>query len=282
MIARFLIGATVLLAIVIGACTTPPATTPPATSSPVAESEPPAATSRYQDAHDGTPEPIDPAKVRDAQPRADPILTAGNRSPYTVNGVTYTVLEDHRNYRAQGIASWYGTKFNGHETSNGEIFDVYEASAAHKTLPIPCYARVTNLDNGKSIVVRVNDRGPFHSDRLIDLSYGAAARLGYMEKGTARVEVEVLDIVGVDDRRGTTSGDYRFLQLGAFGSEGSAQRLQGELQALLVSPVFISQVQSGESLLYRVRVGPLAGKDEIQAVQQLLQDGGYSTGQPLP
>jgi rare lipoprotein A len=275
-ITRLLIVTAALLVIMIGACTTAPDATPP-------EAEPaPVTGSRYSDLHDGTPQPIDPASVRDAEPRADPILAVGNKSPYTVNGVTYTVLDDHRKYRARGVASWYGTKFNGHETSNGEIFDVYQASAAHKTLPIPCYARVTNLDNGKSIVVRVNDRGPFHSDRLIDLSYGAAVKLGYMEQGTARVEVEVLDIAGVDDRRGTVSGDYRFLQLGAFGSEGSAQQLQGELQALLASPVFISEVQSGESLLYRVRIGPLAGRDELEAVQQQLQKGGYNSGQPLP
>lgn len=271
MITRGLLVLVALLAIVVGACTTPSPTT-----------SPPSSGSRYPDAHDGAPDAIDPDLVSDAVPRADPILSAGNMTPYSVNGVTYDVLEDHRGYRATGIASWYGTKFNGHETSNGEIFDVYQASAAHKTLPIPCYARVTNLDNGKSIVVRVNDRGPFHSDRLIDLSYGAALKLGYMENGTARVAVEVLDVTGVDDRRGTPNGDYRFLQLGAFGSEQSAQRLQDELQKQLSSPVFISEVQSGESLLYRVRIGPLASKDEMQAVQQQLQDGGYNAGQPLP
>lgn len=265
---RLLLVLVGLLAIVIGACTTPSITPPP--------------DSRYPIARDRAPEPIDPADVVDAVPRADPILSAGNTSPYVVNGETYEVLADHRGYRARGVASWYGTKFDGHATSNGEIFDVYQASAAHKTLPIPCYAKVTNLDNGRSIVVRVNDRGPFHSDRLIDLSYGAAVKLGYMERGTARVEVEVLDIPGVDDRRGSPDGDYRFLQLGAFGSEQSARRLQGELQALLSSPVVVSEVLSGESLLYRVRIGPLAGKDEMQAVQQRLQDGGYNTGQPLP
>ena len=285
MMSRLLLALVALLAIVIGACTTP-TQQPPAETSPSetssADTSPPA-TSRYPNAHDGAPaDSVDPATVAEAVPRADPILSAGNRSPYTVNGVSYEVLEDHRGYRAEGIASWYGTKFNGHQTSNGEIFDLYQASAAHKTLPIPCYARVTNLDNGQSIVVRVNDRGPFHSDRLIDLSYGAAVKLGYMEKGTARVAVEVLDIIGVDDRRGSVNGDYRFLQLGAFGSEQSAQRLQDELQVQLSSPVFISEVQSGESLLYRVRIGPLASKDEMQSVQQKLAEGGYNAGQPLP
>lgn len=266
MISRFPLAVITALAALLVACTAPP--TPD---------------SRYADAHDAAPlEPISPDDVADATPRPDPLLSAGNKSPYTVNGVTYEILQDYHNYREQGIASWYGAKFNGHETSNGEIYDLYQASAAHKTLPIPSYARVTNLDNGKSVVVRVNDRGPFHSERLIDLSYGAAVKLGYMEHGTARVEVELLNIAGVDDRRGTTSGNYRYLQLGAFGAEASAQRLQGELQSLLSAPVSISQVESGGSMLYRVRIGPVASNDELLVVQQQLRDGGYEVGQPLP
>ena len=181
-----------------------------------------------------------------------------------------------------GIASWYGAKFHGHETSNGEIYNLYLASAAHKTLPIPCYARVTNLANGKSIIVRVNDRGPFHSDRVIDLSYGAAVKLGYMELGTAQVQVEVLKVAGAEDRRGTVAGDYRYLQLGAYSSQTSALRLQDTLQQLLAPPVFVSQVQSGENLLYRVRIGPMSGAGEIAAVQEQLRMAGYEGGQPLP
>lgn len=254
-----------------------------ATALAVGCSSPAPPPSRYPDATDGAPlRVIGPEDVTDALPRPDPILKVGNQSPYTIDGVTYEILEDHRNYSERGIASWYGTKFHGHQTSNGEMFDLYQATAAHKTLPIPCYARVTNLENGRSVVVRVNDRGPFHSDRLIDLSYGAAVKLGFMEKGTARVEVTVLDIAGVDDRRSTAAGDYRFLQLGAFGSELSAQRLQGKLQPLLSVPVFISPVQAGETLLYRVRVGPVADTAELLAVQQLLEQSGYSSGQPLP
>ena len=130
--------------------------------------------------------------------------------------------------------------------------------------------------------MRVNDRGPFHADRLIDLSYGAAVKLGYMEKGTAQVEVQLLDIAGVDDRRGTTSGDYRYLQLGAFSSEASALKLQAELQPLLATQVAVSKVEAGGKLLYRVRVGPVAGKEDLSAVQRQLQEGGYDAGQPLP
>jgi rare lipoprotein A len=196
--------------------------------------------------------------------------------------VRYEILDDAHNYREKGIASWYGTKFNGHKTSNGEIFDLYKATAAHKTLPIPSYALVTNLNNGKSVVVRVNDRGPFHADRLIDLSYGAAVKLGYMEQGTAPVEVEILNIAGVDDRRNTVGGSYRYLQLGAFGADASAQRLRSEVQSLVSAPVTVSPVQSGDKILYRVRVGPVSGGDELLEVQQVLQDNGYNTAQALP
>ena len=203
-------------------------------------------------------------------------------SPYVIDGVTYNVLEDYSTYREQGTASWYGAKFSGHKTSNGELYDLYQPSAAHKTLPIPSYARVTNLDNGKSIVVRVNDRGPFHSDRIIDLSYAAAVKLGYMEQGTARVEVEVMEVVGVEDRRDPIYGNYRYLQLGAFGREASAHDLAAQLKPLLTAEVFVSPVESDGGLLYRVRVGPVDDKTHLVAVQQQLQDGGYDIGQPLP
>lgn len=276
-LSRLLLPALVILAIV--ACTSQPDSEPESAAGPAA-GEP---ASRYADAHDGAPlKHIEPEDVLDAVPRPDPILSAGNMTPYTVNGVTYQVIGNHRDYRARGIASWYGTKFDGHETSNGERYDLYQASAAHKTLPIPCYARVTNLDNGRSVVVRVNDRGPFHSDRLIDLSYAAAVKLGYMEAGTAHVEVEVIDVAGVDDRRGSVAGDYRFLQLGAYSSEDKARGLQQKLRELLAPPVFISEVQAGESLLYRVRVGPMSAAGELQTVQQQLRTAGYDAGQPLP
>lgn len=233
--------------------------------------------------NDGAPlRHINADDVADAELRPDPILSVGNKSPYTVLGVRYEILSSASNYKERGVASWYGTKFNGRKTSNGEIYDLYQATAAHKTLPIPSYARVTNLDNGRSVVVRVNDRGPFHSERLIDLSYGAAVKLGYMENGTAPVEVEVLHVAGVDDRRGTPLGSYRFVQLGAFGSESSAQRLRDELDALVTAPVFVSPVQSGADILYRVRVGPVSGSDEMRNVQQQLQANGYDSGQLLP
>lgn len=267
---RGLAAAGLLLALIAGCSTQAPEPEPDA---------PP----RPPEVSDGAPpRTIGPGDVVDAVPRPDPILAQGNKSPYTVNGVTYEVIEDHSGYRERGLASWYGTKFDGKRTSNGEIFDLYAATAAHKTLPIPCYARVTNLENGRSIVVRVNDRGPFHADRLIDLSYGAAVKLGYMEQGTAPVEVEVLAVTGADDRRGTVAGSYRYLQLGAFGSEGSAEDLRRELSGQVAAPVFVAPVEANGDLLYRVRIGPLEDSEALLALREQLQARGYGSGQLLP
>src|SRR5262249_32689194 len=116
-----------------------------------------------------------------------------NKTPYSVLGKTYYVMPDAASYREYGKASWYGTKFQGQPTSSGEPYDMYKLTAAHRNLPIPSYVRVTNLDNHKSAIVRVNDRGPFHSERLIDLSYAGAVKLGFADVGTARVMVEVVD-----------------------------------------------------------------------------------------
>jgi rare lipoprotein A len=278
-IARFSTAAAAVLVLLLAAC----ASQPPEPGKDAASKAAASPKSRYAATHDFAPlKPISPDQVFDAVPKPDPILAVGNMSPYVIDGVTYEVIKDYRSYEEQGVASWYGAKFTGHETSNGELYDVYQPSAAHKSLPIPCYARVTNLENGKSIVVRVNDRGPFHSDRLIDLSYAAAVKLGYMEKGTAPVKVEVIDVVGVEDRRDASYGVYRYLQLGAFGKETTARTLLQELQALLSAPVFITPVESGGTLLYRVRVGPVEDKQHLLALQQQLQDRGYEPGQPLP
>jgi rare lipoprotein A len=128
-------------------------------------------------------------------PDATPTLHTGpyKANPYTVLGKTYFPLQESKSYVASGTASWYGTKFHGQNTANGEVYDLYGMSAAHKTLPLPSYVRVTNLDNNKTVVLRVNDRGPFYSDRIIDLSYAAAKKLGYAETGTAHVKVEGID-----------------------------------------------------------------------------------------
>lgn len=137
---------------------------------------------------------LNPADIQDAVPKREPITKAGNKSPYTVLGQTYVLLPSAKGYRATGMASWYGTKFHGQSTSNGDEYDLYGMTAAHKTLPIPTYVLVTNLENNRQAVVRVNDRGPFVGSRLIDLSYAAAVKLGYADKGTAFVEVAAIDV----------------------------------------------------------------------------------------
>lgn len=234
--------------------------------------------------NDGAPAvTLTPEQVADAVPRPDPILDAGNTSPYVVNGETYRVLPTAAGYRAEGIASWYGTKFHGNPTANGEPYDLYLATAAHRTLPIPSYLRVTNLRNGRQLLVRVNDRGPFHADRVIDLSYAAAVRLGFAEQGTAPVRLEAVEVAGVDDRRGKAQGDYRYLQLGAFSSDSSARALRDELAGLVTPvPVTVTPVDVGGRRLNRVRLGPVDSSAELQRLQALLSDRGYPAAQPLP
>ncbi|WP_269836492.1 septal ring lytic transglycosylase RlpA family protein [Rheinheimera soli] len=147
---------------------------------------------RYSQATDSHPDRLPTLlEMTDPEPRAEALSRGGNK-PYNIYGVDYSPRTDLMEYKETGIASWYGHKFHGHLTSNGEVYNVFAMSAAHKTLPLPSYVRVTNLDNGKSAIVRVNDRGPFHQDRVIDLSYSAAYKIGMMGKGTARVQVELL------------------------------------------------------------------------------------------
>lgn len=205
---------------------------------------------------------------------------AGNRSPYSVLGKTYRVLPSEAGYREQGIASWYGEKFHGHRTSNGEIFDMYQFSAAHKSLPIPSFLRVTNLDNNRSLIVRVNDRGPFHEQRVVDLSYAAAVKLGYADRGTARVMLEAIvpaSPAGKTFIESGTSTEYAakrpapeasarsYVQVGAFSSLDSARALSQRLEGLTELPVFIRSVETADSsTLHRVRIGPVANDEEIR------------------
>ena len=145
----------------------------------------------YKDDGPGANPPANLAAIPDAVPRAEPLHRFANR-PYQVFGKDYVPLARVAPFREAGVGSWYGRRYHGSATSSGEKYDMYAMSAAHPTLPIPSYVRVTNVANGRSVVVRVNDRGPFHSDRIIDLSYTAAWKLGYVEAGSARVEVEAI------------------------------------------------------------------------------------------
>jgi rare lipoprotein A len=155
---------------------------------------PPAGSGRggyYQDDGPGEKPPENLQATPDAEPKVEPYSSKGNR-PYVVFGKTYTPLTDNKPFKQHGIGSWYGKKFHGQKTSSGELYDMYKMTAAHPTLPIPSYARVTNLANGQQVIVRVNDRGPFHAGRIIDLSYTAALKLGYLSTGSSQLEVERL------------------------------------------------------------------------------------------
>ncbi|MEE4279864.1 MAG: septal ring lytic transglycosylase RlpA family protein [Halieaceae bacterium] len=232
---------------------------------------------------DGAPETqLSAGDVPDAVPRPDPILRSGNTSPYEIDGVSYEVLDSAAGYDEIGTASWYGTKFHGKRTANGEIYDLYLPTAAHRSLPIPSYARVTNIYNRREIIVRINDRGPFHPDRLIDLSYAAAVKLGFVDNGTAKVRVQAIELAGVDDRRDRESGEYRYLQLGAFANAGAAEHLRERVAGLVQVPVEITPVDVGGRRLNRVRVGPVADGEELRALQSMLITWGYSPGLALP
>jgi rare lipoprotein A len=243
----------------------------------------------------GPEQPLDVSHIPDAVPRWEPRTAAGNKSPYTVLGKTYRVLPSSDNYREQGFASWYGRKFHGALTSNGEIYDMYGMTAAHKTLPIPSFVKVKNLDNGREVIVRVNDRGPFHDGRIIDLTYTAAKKLGFVEQGTAPVEVTAIDPLTWADRNGDSQAasvqanasgqpaapsprqsagyalpENTFLQAGAFGSEVSANALREQLADLTNLPVFVSPAGTLKKL-FRVRIGPISDNFELLNLQERIQ-----------
>ncbi len=222
------------------------------------------------------------ADVPDAQPRNEQRARYGNHSPYEVFGKKYFVMESSRGYRERGVASWYGSKFHGRRTSSGEPYDMHIATAAHKSLPLPTYAEVTNLDNGRRVVVKINDRGPFKDDRLIDMSYGAALRLGMTETGTARVEVRAIDAGGsgvVSTARAHTSNSTSnstlasatYLQVGAYGQRDNAQDLAGRLARSDLEPVSIDE----DGDLYRVWLGPFTSNSEVERIIQRVIDLGF-------
>lgn len=213
---------------------------------------------------------ITPSDVHDAVPVNEPLARYGNHSPYTVLGKTYTVLPTSKGYHETGMASWYGSKFHGRRTSSGELYDMHVATAAHKRLPLPTYAEVTNLDNGRKMIVKINDRGPFHDDRIIDLSYAAAIKLGVDQTGTARVEVRAID-VDTSKSVPVKVADGVFLQVGAFSNQQTAENLAGEMLAAQLKPVSV-QKSSG---LYKVWIGPYASETELHASIQRVVELGY-------
>lgn len=235
---------------------------------------------------------VDVSQIENAIPRIDPITIAGNKNPYTVNGVTYQLLPAAKGYREEGMASWYGNKFHGRKTSNGETYDMYGMTAAHKTLPIPAYVRVTNLANGRQIIVRVNDRGPFHGGRIIDLSYAGAKKLDYANSGTARVRVEVIDPANfqpnsvslpslsaqVDKPEKNKSlavatnkqPAQPFLQVGVYSSMTSAKQLQDQLSSITTFPVSVRRFGEVKTPVFKVWIGPIADQLQLAALRDRL------------
>jgi rare lipoprotein A len=238
-------SAALLLVLVLAACSTPP---PPKPAPPPTTRIP--------------PPPMD--TIPDAVPKTEPRSRKGNPPFYEVYGTRYHVMTTSDGYHERGVASWYGKQFHGGDTSNGERYDMYAMSAAHKTLPLPCYVQVTNLKNGKSVVVRVNDRGPFVANRIIDLSYSAAAKLDMIREGTTLVDVRALH--GVDGAPVTAGTDELFVQAGAFTEEANAQRLLARLRAAGIGVAFIRRDDHDGRPLYRVRVGPVPSVAEFDRV----------------
>ncbi len=251
---------------------------------------------------DGRPaQTVDVSTIPDARPAPVVRTRAGNAPKYTVLGKTYRVLPSSHGYKERGEASWYGTKFHGRRTANGEVYNMFAMTAAHKTLPIPSYVRVTHVGNGRSIVVRINDRGPFHGNRIIDLSYAAAKKLGVIATGVA--QVDVVDVTPTNGGRNTasvpvpasvtdnrnipsvpavtssvasasSSGDV-YLQLGAFQQPKSAETLRDKIAGVVSHAV---NVIIGRDKLHRVFVGPFNSRQQVVGIQSLLRQRGLSQG----
>lgn len=216
---------------------------------------------------------LDISAIPEPTPRSEPASAYGNRSPYTVLGKSYRVLPRAEGYVERGIASWYGQKFHGRLTSSREVYDMCSFSAAHKTLPLPSYVRVTNLDNGRSAVVRVNDRGPFHAGRIIDLSYAAAVKLGVDHAGTARVEVRALDgggaIAAAPAPAAASAGRRQIVQVGAYRERDNARRIAGQLRGAGIDDVDIEDVRVEGGKVWRVRIGPLPPRKLADVLERI-------------
>ncbi len=232
----------------------------------------------FEEKDSGPDRHVDVSSIPNAVPRHEPRSRYGNMSSYEVFGKRYYTLNSSQGYQERGIASWYGNKFHGRKTSSGEKYDMYDMTAAHKTLPLPTYVEVTNLENGRNIIVKVNDRGPFHQNRLIDLSYVAAKKLGITSKGTGLVEVRAINpsepyqapalakTSPAVINNTTTYHPGLFIQAGAFTNRDNALRLKSRLSSDLNHSVRISEAFTKGQTFYRVQVGPLV---EVQIADQV-------------
>lgn len=246
-------------------------------------------------ADDAPLNPRDVSGIPNAVPKHEPLSRYGNPASYVVYGKRYHTLSSSKGYKERGLASWYGTKFQGKRTSSGEPYDLYGMTAAHKTLPLPTYVEVTNLRNDRSVIVKVNDRGPFHDDRLIDLSYTAAVKLGITGHGTGHVEVEAI-ATGTPARSTAAAplaapvvsapvnhqGDTDlYLQVGAFSNRENAERLQTKIQTQDIGAVRIIESAVDNGTFYKVQVGPLSDAAELDRVARALKPLGINESHSL-
>lgn len=211
----------------------------------------------------------------DAVPANEPLSRYGNPPTYKVRGKTYSVMKSANGFTEEGIASWYGTKFHGRKTSSGEPYNMYAMTAAHKTLPLPTYVEVTHKNNGRKIIVKVNDRGPFHEGRIIDLSYAAARKLGVSGTGTGPVSIRVintgaLDLKTADVILPESAGKGNIhVQVAAMGTELAAEKMADNLRSKKIPSVRVHVVDNDGAKLYRVRVGPLP---DVQLAYKVIND----------
>lgn len=244
-------------------------------------------TSRYQHANDSTPSRLpNQAELKDAIPRAEAFSRGGNKN-YQVRGINYQVLPHAENFEEIGVASWYGRKFHGHLTSNGEIYDMYAMSAAHKNLPLPTYLTVTNLANNKSVIVRVNDRGPFHQKRIIDLSYSAAYKLDMLKTGTAKVKItsitnfniapplkETLAVsaqASIAEKKSNLPPAKNFIQVFATSKLELAKRTATSLSKKYSQTVNYPKKNN----IYRIQIGPIIDSSVINKLLLELKQSSY-------
>jgi rare lipoprotein A len=290
--------AVILLVVQLNGCSSTPSRSKPMASAPssggyVMKPYPRKGGGFYKD--DGLPaqipENID--QIPNATPRLEPLRNAANK-PYTVLGMSFTPMTRLQPFSQQGIGSWYGTKFNGLKTSNGDTYDMFAMTAAHPTLPLPCYVRVTNTQNNRSVIVRVNDRGPFHNGRIIDLSFTAAYKLGYVDQGSSPVRVELImpdasavtyaelskDALAANDAKIDDKTRYgeevpkpgTYVQMGAFQNGFNAQVLRNHLLRELdwMTPAQVHVY--AEPPWHRVQVGPFATRVQAETVQVKIRD----------
>ena len=259
--------AALLLAVLAAGCSTPPVTAPTVPPPAPAEQtapEPPRKGGYYKDDGPHETPPSNLGAVPDAVPRVEPLHRYANR-PYTVFGRDYVPLAKRQPFRQRGLASWYGKRFHGQRTASGEPYDMYAMTAAHPTLPIPSYVRVTHVDSGRSVVVRVNDRGPFHPGRIIDLSYVAAYKLGYIQSGHAQVELEVILPPGDAEQAAAV-----YLQVGAFSSRENAESLRTRVaRELAWLQDRVEVLLAGN--LWRLHVGPYGSREDARSIAERIE-----------